>query len=103
VPATPEPTASPELTIADQNMTTSGLLFWKRCTVNVVVANETAIALSGELTISFRKGTDIVETSHKAFTDMAPGDTQTLTVKSTKTADSADVLLSTDARSGAVN
>lgn len=103
LPASPAPTPSPELSITDQTMTTSGILLWKHCTVNVTVANDTSVTLSGELAITFRKGTAIVETYHKTFTDMAPGDAQPLSVKSTQSADSADVLLATSPRSGPVD
>lgn len=84
-----------QLTLGRIDKKKSGLLLWKKTEVSGQVTNSTQGPLSGELQISFMKGGKVVETQYEFVTDLAPGQSHTFTLKSKKSADDAEVTVTT--------
>lgn len=76
-------------------MDTSGAFWWKKVTVTGEVHNPGAVLRSGTLTVEFTKDGNLVETREKTITGLGAGETFEFEFKSTKSADHAQVAITT--------
>jgi hypothetical protein len=97
--ATPEPTptpAPPTLEAYFTNTDPSGAWWWKKVTVTGEVHNPTSGTLSGVLTVTFTKAGAVVQTRGRAISNLAGGETVSFTYTSDKSADDAELRITTD-------
>lgn len=99
--ATPEPVPTPTPTppALEAYFTTSdttGALWWKKVTVTGEVHNPTSTTLSGVLAVTFTKAGAVVQTRGRAVSNLAGGETVSFTYTSDKSADDAELTITTD-------
>jgi hypothetical protein len=92
---TPTPTP-PALEAYVTHADTTGALWWKKVTVTGEVHNPTSGTLSGVLTVTFTKAGAVVQTRGRAVSSLAGGETLSFTYTSDKSADDAELTITTD-------
>jgi hypothetical protein len=80
-----------ELKIGKLDKSRKGFWFWRRLTVASQITNPSQVVLTGEVIISFMKGSKVVETQTEFVTDLAPGQAHSFSATSKKAADDVQI------------